>query len=137
MPVTLNANRQSPVYAHVEIGFADLASGVAAKAMQLPANALVIGGFINVKTVFNSATSDVLSLGDAASANRYANALNIHASTGVQALTPTGLQTSQNPSTNTTELLVTWTGVGAAPTTGALQLVVGYIVVGRSEFSTG
>ena len=88
----------------------------------------VTGGAVVVKTAFNSATSDVIDVGDSVSQNRYLNDGNIHA-TGVVALVPTGYVHAGG------DLTVRWVGVGAVPTTGQLQLRVDYIQVGRSEYT--
>lgn len=136
MTITLNSNRQKPVFSHVDIAFADLVNGVAAVAVVLPANAVITDGFIHVSTPFNSATTDVLDIGDAVTANRYGAGLNLKTA-GRQAITLTGLQTVQNPGANTCLVNVKWTGTGAAPTAGVFRLALEYIVIGRAEFTTG
>ncbi len=57
--------------------------------IQMPAGSVLIEGDINVQTASNDAGTDVLDVGDAASANRYASDLNLK-TTGLKALTPTG-----------------------------------------------
>lgn len=131
MPITKKAARQHVICAYVDINFSDLASGSAAAAIQLPANAVVLSGYLDTLTAFNSATSDVLSVGDSGSATRYLSGSNIHA-TGTASLTRTGYQyTAQS------DITVTWTGVGAAPTAGVVRLYVTYVVLGREQFSQG
>ena len=128
MPITLKSDRQQSSWATVDISYADLVSGAAQTAIQLPVNAVVQAGAVVVKTAFNSATSDVIVVGDSASSNRYRASVSI-AAAGRQALTPTGYLTL----TTTRGLQVTWTGVGAAPSAGALRLEVEYIVLGRGD----
>jgi len=70
MPITLKSDRQQSSWATVDISYADLVSGAAQTAIQLPVNAVVQAGAVVVKTAFNSATSDVIVVGDSASSNR-------------------------------------------------------------------
>ena len=130
MAITKDFNRQCVMSALLTINFGDLAglSGTDVGAVSLPPNAIVTGGAVVVKTAFNSATSDVIDVGDSVSQNRYLNDGNIHA-TGVVALVPTGYVHAGG------DLTVRWVGVGAVPTTGQLQLRVDYIQVGRSEYT--
>lgn len=131
MGITKNASRQEPLMAFVDINFGDLVSGADAPAIQLPANAVVLSGAVTVLTPFNSATSDVLDVGDAGSQNRYLNDANIHAA-GHIALVPTGYQTAAQG-----DVTVRWVGVGAAPTAGKVRLTLQYIVIGREQSSQG
>ena len=128
MSIAVNAGRQSSIWAYQEINFSDLASGIAQVAVHLPVDAVVVGGELAVTTPFNSATSDTLSVGDAAHATRYANAANIHVA-GRIALTLTGFKVTSA----TRQLQVLWTGVGAAPTAGQVVLMVQYIVSYRAD----
>ena len=130
MAITKDFNRQCVMSALLTINFGDLAglSGTDVGAVSLPPNAIVTGGAVVVKTALNSATSDVIDVGDSVSQNRYLNDGNIHA-TGVVALVPTGYVHAGG------DLTVRWVGVGAVPTTGQLQLRVDYIQVGRSEYT--
>lgn len=128
MAVTLNPGRQQSRWAIQTINYADLVSGIAATISNLPVGAMLVGGAIVVNTAFNSATSDTLSLGDSSSATRYANGVNIHA-TGRTALTLTGYKTLPT----TRALQATWTGSGAAPSAGSVELHLEYIVSGRAD----
>lgn len=131
MGITKNASRQEPLVAFVDINFSDLISGADAPAIQLPANALVLSGALTVLTPFNSATSDVLDVGDAGSQNRYLNDANIHVA-GHVALVPTGYQMAAQG-----DVTVRWVGVGAAPTAGKVRLTLQYIVIGREQSTQG
>ena len=132
MTITKNAGRQEVISAYVDIDYTQLTSGAAANAIDLPVNAVVVGGDVVVGTAWNSVTSDAIVVGDATTANRYLGSTSI-AATGRTALVPTGfLVTATQPSVK-----VTWTGVGTAPSAGALRLRVDYIVKGRSAFSQG
>lgn len=128
MAIQLNDGRQEPLVAEAAFGFADLVSGVASTICEIPAGAIVQSILLVVDTAWNSGTSDSLVVGDAGSANRYMGATSI-AATGVKACTPTGYQ-----HTNATNAIkATWTGVGAAPTTGAARAFIQYIVPGKAE----
>lgn len=132
MPITKNAGRQELIVAHVDINFSDLVSGADTAAIDLPRNAVIVGGDVTTTVAFNSATSDVIDVGDATSQNRYLNDGTVHAA-GRVALVPTGyLHTSSEPA-----ITVRWTGVGAAPTAGACRLTVQYYVKGRAAFAQG
>lgn len=128
MTISQNVNRQQSRWATVDISYADIASGVAASAIKLPVGAVVVGGNLIRKTAFNSGTSDVMTVGDSASANRYMASTTI-ATTGRLALVPTGYEALST----TREIQVTWTAVGTAATAGALRLEVEYIVPGRGD----
>lgn len=136
MPITKNTGRQGPITAYVDINFGDVVSGVAQAAIKMKANCMVLDGEVVPNTAFNSATSDTLSVGDALSATRYLSAGNIHAATRL-ALTPTGYQTliGANAAASSDQIMVTWTGVGAAPTAGQVTLRVTYIDRNRAEFT--
>lgn len=128
MPLSINAERQPSRWAVQTINFNDLASGAASAVVNLPVNAMVVGGAIVVNIAFNAGTSDTLSLGDSASATRYASAVNIHAA-GRTALTLTGYKALAT----TRQILATWTAVGAAPTAGSVEIHLEYIVAGRAD----
>lgn len=134
MAIAKNKGRQTPIEAYVDITFSDLAglSGTATEAIDLPVGAQVVGGDLTVYTAFNSATSDVITVGDAVTANRYLASTSI-AATGRTALTLTGYQTLSTSN----KVRVTWTGVGAVPTAGSIRLRVAYIVNKRAAFSQG
>jgi len=133
MAITKNRGRQGVIFAYVDVSFADIVSGTAAVAIDLPVGAsLVNGGDIVVTTAFNSGTSDVIVIGDALSANRYFASASI-AAAGRTALLTTGyvaLSTSN-------QIKVTWTAVGTAATAGAFRLRVAYIVDKRAAFAQG
>ena len=132
MSISKNSARQFVVAAEVEINFSDVSgsSGVAVNAIQLPANAMVVGGYLATDTAFNSATSDTIAVTDPSGGTILA-ASSVHAAGGV-ALTPKG-----GKSTTQGYVTVTWTGVGAAPTAGKCRLCVTYIQAGRADFSQG
>lgn len=132
MAITLNASRQELEVAYVDINLADLTSGTAANAIELPPNAVVTGGDVVVTTAFNSGTSDVIVVGDVTTANRYLASTSI-AAVGRTALTPTGFTTTATQR----YVKVTWTAVGTAATTGVVRVCVHYYVKGRAGFTMG
>ena len=132
MPITKNASRQSPLAAMVDFTYADLTNGVALDAIGLPQGAVVTAGRLVIDTAFNSATTDVIDIGDAVSATRYAASVNAK-TVGATALTlPAFLTTGLTPN-----VTLKWTGTGAAPTAGAGRLILEYIVKDRSECTYG
>jgi len=130
--LTKNPSRQGPLIAHVDINMADLVSGVAsAVAMDIPPNAVIIQGSLITTEAWDSTTSDVLSVGDDTSANRYLADGDIRALGAVVPLVPTGfISTGEG-------LKVTWTSGGGTPTTGQVRLMVMYYILGRAESTLG
>lgn len=133
MPITKNPARQEPILAFVDINVADLVSGVAAQAIELPPGAVVLSGQTITTQAWDSTTSDVLDVGDATSANRYLNDGNIRALAARVPLVPTGFVTTPTERWIT----VTWVSGGGTPTTGKVRLEVLYFVKGRSAFAQG
>ncbi|MGE4338842.1 MAG: hypothetical protein AB7E55_23115 [Pigmentiphaga sp.] len=131
MSITKDSNRQDVLHASVEISYADLVSGAASAAIELPGGAIVITGDVTVITPFNSVTSDVIDVGDSVTANRYLNDGNIHAA-GRVALVPTGYVMP-----NVGDLSVTYVSAGGLPTAGLVRLSVCYVVDGRACTSQG
>ena len=128
MSITKNSGRQWPIVAEVDFAFGDFgASGVIEAALDLPGNAVIIMGEIVIDTVFNSGTSDTLTVGDVGGTeNRYASGVNGQAA-ALTALTRNGVR-----NTAPTAVGIKWTGVGAAPTQGAGRLLVAYSREGRA-----
>lgn len=130
MPIKKNANRQPPLLAYVDINLADIVSGVAQGAIELPAGATIISGSVEPMVSFNAATSASIAVGDAAVANRYLAAGDVKALSLVP-LVPTGFTTTAK-----SDVTVTVTLVGAT-TTGKLRLCVQYFKDGRELSSQG
>lgn len=133
MPITKNAARQEPIAAFVDFSFADIVNNVAAPAIDLPVNAIVIDGSIVTTEAWNSTTSDVMDVGDAGGATRYLTDGNIRALGARVPIVPTGFT---HDATNNV-LRVVWTSGGGVPTTGKCRLEVRYYVKGRAAFSQG
>lgn len=118
-------------YSGIADGSGSSLSGIAFNLFELPAGAIVTGGDIKVLTAFNSATSDVLSIGDSGSATRYLSSQSI-ASAARTALTIPARQ-----SATTEKVVATWTGVGTAPTAGQVHVSLSYIIPGRAFENQG
>lgn len=133
MAITPKSGRQFLKVAVLEVSAANLAglSGQPQLAIKLPPNSIITGGALVVTAPFNSATSDSLVVGDAAVSNRYLGSTSI-AAAGRTALAPTGFVTGADGSVR-----VTWTGVGAAPSSGSFRLEVHYIGKGIADFTHG
>lgn len=134
MPIRKNSARQELVVAHLDINFNDpTAFGTAESAIDLPVNAVIAGGDVVIVTPFNS-TTNTLTLGDATTANRYANAVDLKAAAGTRTAL-SGLGTEITSTINTVRANVAQTG--GAPTAGRVRVSVQYYVRGRAAFSQG
>lgn len=134
MTITKNAGRQEIISAYVDITYDQIpTTATAYAALDLPVNAIVVGGDITVTTAFDTGTSATIDIGDVTDDDRYtASAVNLKAA-GRTALTLTGfVHTATQPVLNALGAYV-----GTAATAGAFTLRVDYIVKGRSAFSQG
>lgn len=132
MALQRKSDRQPRLVAILDIGFADPAAyGTAENAVNLPGNAIVVGGALTVLTAWNSATTATLSLGDAGVATRYANAVDLKTAART-ALTVTGYKHTVS---EWLKALIAQTG--AAATAGAARLEVEYVVQGRGLSNQG
>ena len=93
----------------------------------VPSNSQILEFLIDVTTVWNSATSDTLSIGTAAAGTQYAGSVDVKAAAGRLTPTYTGAQllAMSNVTTNTT-VVVTVTPVGSA-TTGNTVVTMVYV----------
>lgn len=133
MPITKNPGRQELIVAHVDINLADVVNNVAQAALDLPVGAVIVDGALVTTEAWNSTSTDVMDVGDAASATRYLTDGNIRALNARVPLVPTGhVHGATSPA-----LTVTWTSGGGTPTTGKVRLEVLYYVKGRAAFSQG
>lgn len=131
MAITKKSARQSPIVARVVVTLgtgADIGVQGTYAAIDVPANAIVIGGHINVSDA-STATVDI-HVGDGVNDNRYADNIDGGA-TGLTALTITGYKYT---TADTIDIMVDTADPAAA---GQFELVVMYIVDGRAEFAQG
>lgn len=112
----------------VDVLFSDVVSGVASDIGNIPGKAIITGGFINVVTAFDSATTDVVDIGRTDDPNAYTATPVDLQTTGVTALDVTGEEI-----TGKQDFGVTWTGVGTAPTQGEFYVVIEYIIRDRGN----
>ena len=131
MSISKKDGRQFPLMACVDIGWADFVSGTLEAAVELPAGAIVIGGNLLVTEVFDSVTSDNMTVGDALDEDRYLGATSMQA-LGLTPLVPTGFIP-----TGITNVTLTLTSVGGGIAAGAGKLMVEYIVPGRGQTTQG
>lgn len=131
MSIATESGRQEVICADVAFTHTSLTSGTYTMAINVPANAVLLSGFLVIDTAFNSGTSDTLTVGDTDSSNRYKAGINGQV-TGLTALVPTGTKLGVGKSFG-----VGWTAAGSTPTTGAGRLIVEYMVDGRASFSQG
>lgn len=108
------------------VTYDQLTSGAAyTTGIALPAGSVVLDGSIAIAAAFNSATSDVIVVGDVTTANRYVASSDIHTgATTPIAFIPTGFVNTSTQSA----LKLTWTKVGSAPSAGSLVITVRYYV---------
>jgi len=132
MTITIKDSRQEVVCAFADFALADLAaSGSFNNAIQVPADAIVLGGYIAFSEVFNSTTSDVFTVGDTVDDDEYGAAISGQAA-ALTALVPTGYKYAAQ-----TYLGIKWTSGGGTPTTGIGRLVVYYMVTTKCDFTQG
>jgi hypothetical protein len=89
MAITNSTDRQYPLAAVIGFDYTDFTSGTALAVAEIPADAVVVGGMLVFSTLFNSATSDTFTVGDAVDDDEYAAGVNAK-TTAYTALTPTG-----------------------------------------------
>lgn len=135
MAITKSPGRQEIVAARKVVAYSDPAddTGASEALIEVPAGAIVIGGYVYVSTAFDSTTSDALDIGDGDDVDRYtATPIDLQ-STGVTALDVTGYKyTAQD------NIDIQWTaGSTGTATAGQFEVVVEYIVEGRAAFSQG
>ena len=128
MAITKDVGRQYPIVAHVTVSYSDLTSGTAEEAIDVPADAIYLWGYVDVKTAFDSATSDVLDVGDGDDDDRYTSSQIDISSTGRTDVDVVGQQYTESDTID-----VTWTGTGSAPSAGEFDLVFAYIIEDREN----
>lgn len=94
--------------------------------INLPQNAVVIGGQIMVTTVSNDSSTATLAVGDSATANRYLAATSIK-SAAATAFTVTGYEPAG------LNLRITLANAGADATAGTVRINVLYIIKDRAN----
>lgn len=135
MAITKDAGRQSRLVAGpLTISYDTVATndGTVEAVIDVPQNAIVVGGSFTVDTAFDSGTSDSLDIGDGGDDDRYtSSAIDLQA-TGRTALTLTDYKYTAGDTID-----IKYTAAGTAATAGSGRLFVEYVVDGREESSFG
>ena len=126
MAITKDVSVQDVKFKSVAINLADVTTGVDVAAIDIPPNSVILSGSLYTTEAWNSTTSDVFDVGDAASQNRYLNDGNIRALAALVPLVPTGFVHTGG------SITVRWTSGGGTPTTGALRVVIHYAQLGNA-----
>ena len=108
---------------------AGLMTNIDFAALPLPPNAVVVGGEVTVETAFAGPTAATMSVGDASSAARHANAVDLKTA-GRTALTLTGYVNAAGDN-----LQLRFNTTVAVATAGRVSVRVMYVVRGRSNES--
>lgn len=132
MSITLNDSRQAPLWGFVDINLADFADGAVQDAIELPAGAIVVGGFVQPITSFNAATTATLKVGDSVDDDRYSST-----PVDVKALTPVQLNVTGYEMPAQGKVKVTYASTGAAASTGKCRLFLAYIRSNRTQSTQG
>ena len=129
MAITKDVGVQDICVKTVTINLADVTSGDDISAIDLPNNSVILSGSLYTTEAWNSTSTDVLSVGDTTTYNRYLSAGNIRSLAALVPLVPTGIVQP------TSGLTVRWVSGGGSPTTGKVRLVVTYVVLGKAEYT--
>lgn len=138
-----SASRQRLRSAMQKILYSDLVSGTAKNIFTPFKNgSLILAGSLIGIVPFNSATSDVITIGktvddDAVDADAFLTSTSIAAAANTRTAFTTLPPFVDDIATGALQLTATWTGVGAAPTAGEAWVVVQYIRDGHEDFSEG
>lgn len=130
MPIKKDSDRQYVLSAWVPFTHTDLAAG-ANVAVELPGNAIVVGGDLVVTTAGTGTSTITIAVGDGGVANRYLAAQDVKTAAGRWALVPTGYT---YPATDTVDLTL---ALGGTFTGIAGHVRVDYIVKGRGNENQG
>ena len=133
MTIAKKDSRQDILVAMVPFTFADFTAndGTLEDAIELPQNAVVVGGGIVIDTAFNGTTSDTLTVGDSDVDDRYKAGIDAQA-TGYTALVPTAFKMLAQGNVG-----IGNTNVGGVATAGAGRLILEYVVDGRAHHTQG
>jgi hypothetical protein len=132
MPNTLKDHgRQYVLWAYQSAGFADLPTGVATEVIDLPPNAVIVGGFSEVSEAFNDGTSAVANIGITGAATTFETAQDLSSTTNPAVEFAAGLFT--NTGANGTAVIVTPTYGANDNTAGILKIGVAYILPNRAN----
>lgn len=137
MAITPNINRQSVLYAEVDIAIADISPAGSYNAIHLPAGARVLSGFLDVIVDANDTTSYTLSVGDTVGSSpdvdKYLTATSVNG-TGAKvvdfAIPPLGDAVGVIPSGGAWVTVTGASGDGAEDE-GTFKLAIWYVIEDR------
>lgn len=127
--------RQWPLSAQVDIAFGDIPGAAEVEVLDLPQGAVITDIQVVVDTAFAGGTTHDLDIGDASEPTRYSATIVEIDAAGIPANPPAPTYfetTGAEP-----KLTVTPTHTGGDPTSGALRLLVQYVVAGRHNENEG
>lgn len=122
--------RQYPLTAVVELLFSDLLTGVAKEVIDLPINAVVIGGGAFVQTADNGGTSCVVDVGDADAGDLYVTDLDAKTVNESEQFDVTEIGKLYASGGGIT---VTRTEGGTASTAGKVRVWATYVILDRAN----
>lgn len=124
-------NRQNVMALAITITLADFLEAATPNTLEipLPQDAEVVGGDVNVDTVFDTTGTDTIKLGDSADDDEYLSAVDLKTAART-ALTLTGIKTDKD----TRKLLLVRTPADTNATEGELRLTILYVVNEKGGF---
>lgn len=132
MPDTLKDHgRQYPLWAYQEVTLADLSSAASIEVIDLPPNAVIIGGFSEVTEAFNDSTTYVANIGITGTATAFETGQDLTSLTNPAVEFAAGLFTNTG-ATGTAVTMAATAGTGDA-TAGKVRIGVGYILPNRAN----
>jgi len=122
--------RQYTLWAYQEVLFSDLPDGIATEVLDLPASAIIVGGFSDVTEAFNDSTSAVANIGIVGTAALFETAQALASVTNPAIEFAAGLFTDTGDGVS---VIVTPTYGTDDNSLGKLRLGVAYIMFGRAN----
>lgn len=132
MSIQRVSGRQEVIAATIPFDYTTLEDGVAVDAIEVPNNAVLVGGMLVIDEAFDSGTSDAIDVGDSGDDDRYSSTPINAQVVGATALDLTGYRYA-----GVDNIALSWAADGTDATAGSGRLIVQYMVEGRSAFSQG
>lgn len=123
--------RQSPRAAYIAIAVADFVAAGGVITLKAPPNSEITQGHINVTEAFDGVTTDTITVGDTADADRYLAATNLKV-LGRTNVVPTGFVMGDDSGSTQSLTLTRATTGGAANAVGEVRVYLEYAQLGRS-----
>lgn len=134
MAITKDVSRQTSLFASVTFDYADIpTTATVYEAIDLPPNAMVVGGKLYVTTAWNSGTTATVDIGDTTDPDRYSAT-----PCDLTATAPVAYAFDASPGGHSSlvgglSVDLTTVFAGTAATAGEATLVVEYIIAGRAN----